>query len=316
MTGPVVDLLNAVDWVVPDRRAAYTRVTELLPELEPTGEVALPEHDFDSVFLRGPASMAAAPTRLQLVILSEGGAGPHSGCAVAPFAPMQQLQGLGRGQRIHGTVLAVRNFDESIAWLRARSVPVFVERECAHLPYLRAWLGWSPDGLEHVPGVDGGLFVEFIPIEAFPRSVGMAVLRPPEAAPSLRVAGRVHLVEDLDAASAQLADTVGLGAPRRYDDPLLGLRGARWSFRHPGSGDLVVAQPYPTGLAASYLAAHGPGAWLTTLRAADAEATAEAAVARGAVVVASNQDDPPRVVLADEVTGIHLEIEQGSTDVD
>jgi hypothetical protein len=306
VTGPVVELLNAVDWVVSDLEVAYKRVRILLPQLEPTGELHIAEHDFSTSFLRGSATMADRPTRVQLVTLAEGGADP--GCAVAPFQPMQLLQGAHRRQRIHGTVLAVRNFDESAAWLRARGVPIFLEHTCAHLPYLRAWIGWAPDGRERVEGYDGGLFVELIPIEAFPRPVGAAVSEPraPSAIPTLSVAGRIHLVTDLEAAVTQLGDGLGFGAPTRGDDAVLGVRTARWRFRHPGSADLIVAQVTGPGPAAAYVAAEGPGAWLTTVACADARQATAAALGAGARLVAQGGGD--RFVLEDPESGMQLEL--------
>lgn len=310
MNGPVVDLLNAVDWVVPELGAARERLLALLPDLEPTGELHIAEHDFATLFLRGSAAMAARPTRIQLVTLSEGGAAP--GCAVAPFAPMQGLQGTARRQRIHGTVVAVRNFDEAVAWLSERGVPVFVEHTCAHLPYLRAWVGWAPDGRERIEGFDAGLFVELIPIEAFPRSVGAAVSQPrsPMKPPTLAVTGRLHLVDDLDAALTQV-EGLGFGLPTMGQDALLGVRTARWSFRHPGSGDLLLGSPKGNGPAVEELAEQGPGTWLTTLACADVQLVAEVAVAAGAELVAHDRN---RWVVSDPETGIRLDLMQEEGD--
>lgn len=304
MSAPVIDLLNAVDWVVPDLAAASKRVRTLLPALETTGELHVAEHEFATTFFRGTAEMAARPTRIQLVALPEGGADPT--CAVAPFVPMQAAQGLGRRQRVHGTVFAVRNFEAGVAWLRQRDVPVFVEHPCPHLPYLRAWIGWTRDGRERVEGVDAGLFVEFIPIEAFPGSVAAAVSRPriPTAAPGLAVAGRIHLVRDLAAAIIQL-ENLGFGPPTRRPDVLLAAETARWSFRHPGSGDLVLGSPRGPGPAADALADEGPGAWLTTIACTDVHGAAEVALAAGAELVTRG---PDRYVLRDPETGIALDL--------
>lgn len=304
MTGPVIDLLNAVDWVVPDLTVASKRVRTLLPALETTGELHLAEHEFATTFFRGTAEMAARPTRIQLVALPQGGADPT--CAVAPFVPMQVAQGLGRRQRVHGTVFAVRNFEAAVAWLRRRDVPVFVEHTCAHLPYLRAWIGWASDGRERIEGFDAGLFVEFIPIEAFPRSVAAAVSAPrvPTAAPGLAVAGRIHLVRDLAEAVRQL-ENLGFGPPTRRRDDLLAVDTARWSFRHPGSGELVLACPAEAGPGADCLADEGPGAWLTTIACTDVHGAAEIALAAGADVVTRG---PDRYVLRDPETGIALDL--------
>jgi hypothetical protein len=299
-----VALLNAADWVVPDLGSAAERLVELIPELRATGLARIPEHDFDSVFLRGTADHAVAPTRFQLVTLPDAATGPADGCAWAPFQPMQALQGRGREQRIHGTVLAVHDFDEAVAGRLERGIAVHVEHECEHLPYRRAWLGWS--GRERVDGVDGGLLVEFIPIEVFPRAVRESVTHPPTGpAPPLRVAGRLHLVESLDNAVAQLSEIVGLGKPERYEDELLGIRAARWRFRHPGSAVLDVAEPRGAGPADDYLTAQGAGSWLTTIECADPEAFAAHAHRPGAEVVPLADG---RVHLFDPVLGVRLEL--------
>lgn len=299
-----VALLNAADWVVPDLGTAGARLAELFPELRPTGLARIPEHDFDSVFLRGSADHAQAPTRFQLVTLPDVPAGPADGCAWAPFQPMQQLQGRGREQRVHGTVLAVNDFDGAVAGLVQRGIAVHVEHECEHLPYRRAWLGWS--GEDRVEGVDGGLFVEFIPIEVFPRAVRESVTQPLAGpAPSLRVAGRVHLVESLDAAVAQLSELVGLGEPERYEDDVLGLKAARWTFLHPGSAVLDVAEPRGAGPAADYLATQGAGSWLTTIGCADPVALAEPAARHGVEVVPLADG---RIHLSDPMIGVRLEL--------
>jgi hypothetical protein len=307
MSRPVVDLLNAADWVVPDLDAAGRRLVELFPELKTTGLTHIPEHDFDSVFLRGQADHAVAPTRFQLVTLPERPNGPADGCAWAPFQPMQSIQGLRRRQRIHGTVLAVHNFEEAVDGLLTRGIAVHIEHECAHLPYRRAWIGWS--GRERVEGVDGGLFVEYIPIEVFPRSVRESVALPRTGEPTLRVCGRTNLVHDLDESVRQLAEVVGLGEPEFYTDDLLGIRAAQWTFRHPGSAVLVVAEPTGTGPAAEYLVRAGPGSWLTTLGCADAAALANAAEHHGAVL---DRRDADRILLGDAATGIRLELRAGA----
>lgn len=307
MSRPVVDLLNAADWVVPDLDAAGRRLVELFPELKTTGLSHIPEHDFDSVFLRGQADHAVAPTRFQLVTLPERPTGPADGCAWAPFQPMQSIQGLGRRQRIHGTVLAVHNFEEAVDGLLTRGIAVHIEHECAHLPYRRAWIGWS--GRDRVEGVDGGLFVEYIPIEVFPRSVRESVELPHTGEPTLRVSARTNLVLDLDESVRQLAEVVGLGEPDFYADDLLGIRAAKWTFRHPGSAVLVVAEPTGTGPAAEYLAQAGPGSWLTTLGCADVAAVADAAERHGATV---DRRDADRVLLSDAATGIRLELRAGA----
>ena len=303
-----VALLNAADWVVPDLASAGDRLVELLPELRATGLARIPEHDFDSVFLRGTADHAVAPTRFQLVALPEEPAGPADGCAWAPFQPMQDLQGRAREQRIHGTVLAVHDFDGAVAGLRDRGVAVHVEHECEHLPYRRAWIGWS--GRDRVEGVDGGLFVEFIPLEVFPRAVRESVTRPLSGpVPSLRVAGRVHLTGSLDASAAQLSEMVGLGEPERFEDELLGFRAARWRFLHPGSAVLVVAEAHGAGPAADHLAAHGAGSWLTMIECAYVTTSATRAARSGAEVVVLPDD---RIHVIDPVTGVRLELRKAA----
>jgi hypothetical protein len=305
MSRPVVDLLNAADWIVPDLDAAGARLVELFPGLRSTGVSHIPEHDFDSVFLRG-ADHAVAPTRFQLVMLPERPTGPADGCAWAPFQPMQSSPGLRRRQRNHGTFLALPNFDEAVDGLLTRGIAVHVEHECAHLPYRRAWIGWS--GRERVEGVDGGLFVENIPIDVFPRSVRDSVELPRAGQPPLRISGRTNLVVDLDESVRQLAEIVGLGEPVFYMDDLLGIRAAKWTFRHPGSAALVVAESTGSGPAAEYLEQAGPGSWLTTLGCADATALAETAGRHGAV---TDHRDPDRVLLNDPVTGIRFELRAG-----
>jgi hypothetical protein len=276
--------------------------------LEPTGELHLAEHEFATLFFRGSATMAERPTRIQLVSLPEGGADPD--CAVAPFVPMQVAQGLGRRQRIHGTVFAVRNFADAVGWLRGREVPVFVEHTCAHLNYLRAWIGWTDDGRDRVDGFDAGLFAEFIPIEAFPRSVATAAHQPlsPTAAPTLAVSGRLHLVADLVAATTQL-ERLGFGTPTTGRDDLLGVDTARWSFAHPGSGDLLLAAPRADGPAAEELAGQGGGTWLTGIACADVHSVAETALAAGADVIAEARN---RYVLHDRMTGAVLDLTQAA----
>jgi hypothetical protein len=181
---------------------------------------------------------------------------------------------------------------------------VHVEHECAHLPYRRAWLGWT--GRERVDGIDGGQFVEFIPIEVFPKAVRESVGQPLSGPiPSLRVARRISLVRSLDAAVSQLSELVGLGEPGPFDDDLLGVRGARWSFLHPGGAELVVAEAHGAGPAADHLAEAGPGTWLTTIDCTDPAALAESCVACGATQAALGDG---RIHLTDPDTGIRLEL--------
>jgi hypothetical protein len=313
VSAPAVEFLNAVDWVVADLSPARDLLSALFPHLVVTGELDLPDHGFASTFFRGPAPLPDAPTRIQLVRVWEP---PGSlTCDAAPFLPMQQAQGLSRHQRVHGTVLAVANFDESIKWLAEADVPVYVERECVHLPYPRAWLGWSDEGQRRAEGVDGGLFLELIPIEAFPPSVRNPVTGPShEPDPGLRALGRVHLVDDLGAALRQLWDGMGLTPAVCYEDSRLGMDAARFSFRHPASADLVVAQPTPNGPAARYRISEGLGVYVTTIRCPDGPDVVERAHDHGVTVTILEDQPGLRALLADESTGILLEIIHGATD--
>jgi hypothetical protein len=282
VTAPDIAMLNAVDWVVDDAPATAADLAALLPELTVTGELHLPEHGFDTVFYRSPLSMGVLPTRVQLVTLSEPVVPDDQSCWAAPFAPMQQVQGEGRRQRVHGTVLAVRNFEKAVAWLDDRMAAYYVEQPCQHLPYRRVWLGWGDSGVDREPDVDGGLFLEFIPIEVFPSVVRDADPRAPGAQDSpVRVAARTILVPDLEATVAQLEQVLGRDPSGRVRDDVLGLDGARYGFGHAGSAEMVVAQARAGTPAGRYVADQGPGVYVTTFAVTDPDSVVASAPTAG-----------------------------------
>lgn len=303
MIAPDVALLNAVDWVVDDLSAAASALAALLPGLTVTGDLHLPEHGFDTVFYRSPLSMGLLPTRVQLVTLSEPVIPEDDSCWVAPFAPMQRAQGESRLQRVHGTVLAVRNFAQTVAWLDKKKTPYYMEEPCTHLPYPRVWLGWGEGGLERQPGVDGGLFLEFIPLEVFPSTVRNSVPDAPGVLDSpLRVAARTVLVPDLEAAVMQLKHVLGRDPSGRVRDDVLGIEGARYAFGHIGSAELVVAQPRPSTPAGRYFADQGSGTYLTTFIVADPGGVAASAAAAGFTPGAEDG------LLMHDRTGMHIQV--------
>jgi len=303
MIAPDVALLNAVDWVVDDLPATAADLAALLPGLKVTGELHLPEHGFDTVFYRSPLSMGLLPTRVQLVALSEPVIPEGQPCWVAPFDPMQRAQGQSRLQRVHGTVLAVRNFKQTVAWLDRKKAPYYLEHPCEHLPYPRIWLGWGEGGLKREPGVDGGLFLEFIPIEVFPSVVRDADPDAPGALDStVRVAARTVLVPDLEVAAAQLRQVLGRGPSGRVRDDVLGIDGARYAFGHLGSAELVVAQARPGTPAGRYFFDQGPGTYLTTFAVTDPGGVVASAAASGF------RPGAERGLLVHDKTGIQIQV--------
>ncbi|KMV16579.1 VOC family protein [Mycobacterium heckeshornense] len=303
MSAPDIVLLNAVDWVVDDLPATAADLATLLPGLTLTGELHLPEHGFDTVFYRSPLSMGLLPTRVQLVTLSEPVIPKGQPCWVAPFELMQRAQGQSRLQRVHGTVLAVRNFKQTVAWLDVKKVPYYLEQPCEHLPYPRIWLGWGEGGLKREPDVDGGLFLEFIPLEVFPSAVRDADPDAPGALDSpVRVAARTILVPDLEVTVAQLTQVLGREPSGRVRDDVLGIDGARYAFGHVGSAELVVAQTRPGTLAGRYFADQGPGTYLTTFAVTDPGSVAASAVAAGFT------PDAGHGLLVHNKTGIQIQV--------
>ncbi|WP_145011620.1 VOC family protein [Mycobacterium marseillense] len=303
MIAPDIALLNAVDWVVDDLSATAADLAALLRGLKVTGELHLPEHGFDTVFYRSPLSMGLLPTRVQLVALSEPVIPEGQTCWVAPFDPMQREQGRSRLQRVHGTVLAVRNFKQTAAWLDAKKAPYYLEHPCEHLPYPRIWLGWGEGGLKREPDVDGGLFLEFIPLEVFPSIVRDADPDAPGARDSpVRVAARTVLVPDLEATVAQLTQVLGREPSGRVCDDVLGIDGARYAFGHVGSAQLVVAQARPGTPAGRYFADQGPGTYLTTFAVTDPGGVLASAVAAGFT------PDAERGLAVHDKTGIQIQI--------
>ncbi|MCA2292803.1 VOC family protein [Mycobacterium timonense] len=303
MIAPDIALLNAVDWVVDDLPATAADLAALLPGLTMTGELHLPEHGFDTVFYRSPLSMGLLPTRVQLVVLSDPVIPVGQPCWVAPFDPMQRAQGRSRLQRVHGTVLAVRNFKQTVAWLDGTEAPYYLEHPCEHLPYPRIWLGWGEGGRKREPDVDGGLFLEFIPLEVFPSVVRDADAHAPGALDSpVRVAARTVVVPDLEVTVAQLTQVLGRGPSGKLRDDVLGLDGARYAFGHAGSAELVVAQARPGTPAGRYFADQGPGTYLTTFAVTDPAGVVASADAAGFT------PDADRGLLVHDKTGIQIQV--------
>jgi hypothetical protein len=166
--------------------------------------------------------------------------------------------------------------------MAATGVGVRVEEPCEHLPFPRIWIGWDGDE-NYVPGVEPKIFLEMIPANGVSPKVVDSVTEPSGRSGESRLAWRLFLVDDLDAAVALMASAAALYPSETVRDDQLAVDRARFSFAHPGSATIDIAEPHATGPARDYLDSNGPGVWLTGLQVADPEAVISAALERGAM---------------------------------
>ena len=316
MTEPSIAFLNSADWFVGDPSHAVARVRELVGFQASSRDLTfqLPTHRFDARFFCAEDPMTVAPTKLEFIDASnkhDYDDEPPNKCDSPPLLAIERLQG-SRPQKTHATNIVVENFDETLSWFQERDIPLYIEKECEHLPFQRGWVGWTESGARYIPGFDAGLFIEVIPIEAFPAKMGEAVARSVRGVDGVsRVGARTFLVDDLENAAKILQTTLGIRPDGiASQDAFLGVRKLTFSFRHAGGAQLVLAVPVMDGPARGYFSKWGAGLFTTELRFVDPEAIARHASSKGARIEKLTHGEYPRALISDdlELPGVVLEL--------
>jgi hypothetical protein len=277
-----VHFLSTIDFIVDDVQTVCARFSDTFSLLSPRTSwfQRLDSHRYEAAYGRAGDAYADAPSRLQFWSLLSDHDVAEAPCHsyLAPVSALVARQA-DRPQKIHATVLAVDDVEAAIAWLAARKVPAQVEPPCEHFPFQRVWIGWQ--GSAYADPADTGLYLELIPAAALPASAttaGASALRDR----TTRLGWRMFVVEDLGAAITMMRATLGLEPAEAWTDSRLKADCVRYTFKHPGSASLVLAEPHDAGPARSYIAEHGPGAYILGIYATEPAAALAHALSSGA----------------------------------
>lgn len=225
-------------------------------------------HDFGygykAAFLRTQPCPATAPTLVEVIAPaapeSRGGSVRRIDEQLRAYA---RLQGT-RPWKTHGTVVGTSDLDAIIERVRTRGIPHRVEEATPELPFPRLWLGaTAADPTAYDPRVDGGVYLELVPPEAY------SLYRRPDPDPLgpgalVRVVRRRHLVADVAATLDALRTALDWPEAVVVDDGPLG-RTAVIRFSVAASAELELLQPASGSALAGFVERHGPGPHATRI---------------------------------------------------
>ncbi|WP_432198173.1 hypothetical protein [Streptomyces sp. bgisy027] len=280
--------LLSADLMVPDPDATAALLVKTLGIKEhPRWRQAFPGHPYVAHFLRVHKSLAVAPTRIE----PQGHLDkPNHGDPYFPafLESLEVFQGEHRPIKTHSLVLITDRLDDLVQRLTRRRLPFRIAPMTPEMPWVRLWVGVTPENPRYEPSVDGGLCVEVLPVDPLQMPAETFTVPPPEPldpAPGemIRVTARGVLVRDLDETLRKLSANLDWEPAGPVENLLNeGYRRARMAFtlQHSASVDLVQPTAWD-GEAGAYLHSWGPGPYYTRISVHDLEAKAADLEARG-----------------------------------
>lgn len=283
------EMLLSADMMVPDPDA----MTELLVDKlgihkHPNWRQAFDNHPYIAHFLRVQKSLAIAPTRIEPQVHLDR---PNLGDPLFHdhLKGLEHFQGRHRPILTHSIVLVTwkAKLDALIQRLAERKARFRLAQRTPEMEFDRLWLGVMPEDLRYEPSVDGGLCIEFIPMEPTLMPAEAFAVPPPRVTDPvpgelLRVTARGFIVRDLDFTLDRLAENLEWEPESNDDLPQAGYRRARMGFTMPHSAKLDIVQPTrwdsECGL---YLHNWGPGPHFIRIGVHDLAAKAEQLNERG-----------------------------------
>lgn len=277
------EYLLSADMMVPDPDAmTELLVAKLGVHSHPRWRQAFDNHPYIAHFLRVQKSLAIAPTRIEPQVHLDR---PNPGDPLFHdhLKGLERFQGHHRPMLTHSIVLVTwrEKLEALIQRLHERKARFRLAQRTPEMTFDRLWLGVTPEDLQYEPSVDGGLCIEFIPLEPTLMPEEAFQVPPPRVADPkpgelLRVTARGFIVRDLGFTTDRLAENLEWEPDSVEHLPGEGYRRARMGFAIGHSATLDVIEPTrwdsPSGL---YLHNWGPGPYFTRLGVFDLAAKAE-----------------------------------------
>ena len=277
------EMLLSADMMVPDPDAMTDLLVEKLGvHSHPRWRQAFANHPYIAHFLRVQKSLAIAPTRIEPQVHLDR---PNPGDPLFHdhLKGLELYQGHHRPMLTHSVVLVTwrEKLEALIQRLHERKVRFRLAQRTPEMEFDRLWLGVTPEDPQYRPGVDGGLCIEFIPMEptqmpaeAFEEPPPR--VKDPKPGELLRVTARGFIVRDLDFTLACLRDNLEWEPEAIEDLAGEGYRRARLGFTMSHSAKLDVIEHSRWDSASGlYLHNWGPGPHFIRLGVFDLEAKAE-----------------------------------------
>lgn len=277
------EMLLSADMMVSDPDGmTELLVSKLGVHSHPHWRQAFDNHPYIAHFLRVQKSLAIAPTRIEPQVHLDK---PNPGDPLFHdhLKGLERFQGHHRPMLTHSIVLVTwrEKLNALIQRLHERKLRFRLAQRTPEMAFDRLWLGVAPEDPQYEPSVDGGLCIEFIPMEP--------TLMPPEAFENppprvqdpkpgelLRVTARGFIVRDLEFTLSKLRDNLEWEPESVADLRGEGYRRARMDFTmsHSATLDVIEATRWdsPSGL---YLHNWGPGPYFTRLGVYNLAAKAE-----------------------------------------
>lgn len=283
------EMLLSADMMVPDPDGmTELLVSKLSIHKHPNWRQAFANHPYIAHFLRVQKSLAIAPTRIEPQVHLDK---PNPGDPLFHdhLQGLQIYQGHHRPILTHSIVLVTwrEKLEALIQRLHERKLRFRLAQRTPEMEFDRLWLGVTPENIQYEPSVDGGLCIEFIPLEPT-KLPAEAFQNPPPRVENpqpgelLRVTARGFIVRDLDFTIDKLRRNLEWDPESVKDLPGEGYRRARMGFTLPHSAKLDIVEPTrwdsQTGL---YLHNWGPGPHFIRIGVYDLEAKAAQLKERG-----------------------------------
>jgi hypothetical protein len=262
----MTDFLYTADFMVPDPDAFTEMVVKRLGIIAREDyRQAFPDHGYIAHFLRVNTSRAVAPTLFEP---------QHHVDVPDPVDPLfepyldslHEFQGRSRPLKTHSLVIATSEIHDLIDRLHSRGLKFRIAPIDEHLAWERVWTGTSPAEPRYTPEVDGGLCLEWHPIEPLLMPDKAFASPPPEPkdpkpGDMIRILSRAFLVSDLDHVLGLLSrnlDIEPVGPVQSFPDQ--GYKRAQIGFTLSTSATLDLVQPtVGTSETGMYLNTWGPG---------------------------------------------------------
>ncbi len=277
------EMLLSADMMVPDPDGmTELLVTKLGVHSHPRWRQAFDNHPYIAHFLRVQKSLAVAPTRIEPQVHLDR---PNPGDPLFHdhLKALEAYQGKRRPILTHSVVLVTweAKLNALIDRLHRNRKSFRLAQRTPDMDFDRLWLGITPEDLNYDPSVDGGLCIEFIPMEPT-RMPAAAFENPPPRVENpqpgelLRVTRRGFLVRDLDFTLPCLKENLEWEPDSVEDLAGAGYRRARMGFTMAHSATLDILEPTQwDSRAGRYLNNWGPGLYYVRLGVFDLEAKAE-----------------------------------------
>jgi len=276
------EYLLSADMMVPDPDGmADLLVSKLGIHSHPNWRQAFDNHPYIAHFLRVQKSLAIAPTRIEPQVHLDR---PNPGDPLFHdhLRGLERFQGAHRPMLTHSIVLVTwrEKLNALIDRLHRRKLRFRLAQRTPEMDFDRLWLGVTPEDPQYEPSVDGGLCIEFIPVEptlmpAEAFEIPPPRVRNPRPGELLRVTARGFIVRDLEKTVDKLRENLEWEPEAITDLEGEGYRRARMGFTLPHSATLDIVEPTRwdsiTGL---YLNNWGPGPHFTRIGVFDLETKA------------------------------------------